>query len=74
MGQYYRPTVVDQHNNILFTAYSHEFDSGLKLLEHSWIGNDFVQASRPCSSPTGRCAWCGPVTTPTPRPTPRATR
>ncbi|AVR77587.1 hypothetical protein SEA_INTERFOLIA_83 [Mycobacterium phage InterFolia] len=61
MGQYYRPTVVDQHNNILFTAYSHEFDSGLKLLEHSWIGNDFVQAFETLLVADGpvRVVWAG---------------
>jgi len=39
MGQYYNPTNIDKMQNV----YSHDYDEGLKLMEHSYIGNDFVK-------------------------------
>jgi len=38
MGQYYKPISIDKKQYV----YSHEYDNGLKLMEHSWIGNRFV--------------------------------
>lgn len=38
MGQYYKPINLDDERWL----YSHDYDSGLKLMEHSWIGNEFV--------------------------------
>ena len=40
MGQYYRPVSLDtmEHLN------SHDYGCGMKLMEHSWIGNNFVEA------------------------------
>ena len=38
MGQYYKPISIDKKQYV----YSHEYDNGLKLMEHSWIGNQFV--------------------------------
>ncbi len=38
MGQYYKPISMDKKQFV----YSHEYDNGLKLMEHSWIGNGFV--------------------------------
>ena len=43
MGQYYMPTLIDNKGDIT-TLYSHEYDNGLKLMEHSWMGNNFVNA------------------------------
>jgi hypothetical protein len=40
MGQYYRPVSIEKQQSI----YSHDYDNGLKLMEHSWIGNNFMQA------------------------------
>ncbi len=41
MGQYYKPINLDNKQWLL----SHDYDhTGLKLMEHSWIGNDFVGA------------------------------
>ncbi len=41
MGQYYKPINIDNKQWL----YSHEYNhNGLKLMEHSWIGNDFVGA------------------------------
>ena len=38
MGQYYKPVSVEKRQHV----YSHRYDNGLKLMEHSWIGNQFV--------------------------------
>lgn len=38
MGQYYKPVSVEKREHV----YSHAYGNGLKLMEHSWIGNDFV--------------------------------
>jgi hypothetical protein len=43
MGQYYKPIILkeDKRTPIGF-ANSHDFGSGLKLMEHSWMKNGFV--------------------------------
>jgi len=38
MGQYYKPINLDNKQWLL----SHDYDTGLKLMEHSWVGNEFV--------------------------------
>ncbi len=43
MGQYYIPTLISQ-NGAIHSLYSHSYNNGLKLMEHSYIGNDFVNA------------------------------
>jgi hypothetical protein len=59
MGQYYTALVIDGDSNIK-TLKPHQFDNGAKLLEHSWIGNSFVNAvytliyNSPC-----KVAWIG---------------
>lgn len=59
MGQYYRPLVIYPNQKIVILK-SFDFDSGQKLMEHSWIGNEFVNAvyiliyHNPC-----RVAWFG---------------
>lgn len=40
MGQYYKPINIDKKQFV----YSHDYGNGLKLMEHSWIGNAFVGA------------------------------
>ena len=42
MGQYYKPIILTRGNNVKAWAYSHDYDNGLKLMEHSWKGNNFV--------------------------------
>ena len=46
MGQYYKPCILQKKEDGTFETkewmYSHDYDSGLKLMEHSWIGNNFV--------------------------------
>lgn len=44
MGQYYIPTIMGKRYGVRATFYSHDYDNGLKLMEHSWIGNNFVGA------------------------------
>lgn len=59
MGQYYIPLVIADSGD-MYTLHSHDFDNGLKLIEHSWIGNNFVNAvvslinKKPC-----KVAWIG---------------
>jgi len=60
MGQYYRPTNIDKFESL----YSHDFDNGLKLMEHSYIKNTFVKAVERLLSPKGpwhkcRLCWAG---------------
>lgn len=43
MGQYYMPTLLHQDGTI-HSLYSHDYGNGLKLMEHSYIGNNFVNA------------------------------
>lgn len=40
MGQYYKPLNVENEQWL----YSHDYNNGLKLMEHSYIGNNFVGA------------------------------
>jgi hypothetical protein len=43
MGQYYKPIILNEtKDRPVSFVYSHDFDNGLKLMEHSWIGNNFV--------------------------------
>lgn len=40
MGQYYKPVSIEKREHVL----SHSYDNGLKLMEHSYIGNHFMRA------------------------------
>ena len=46
MGQYYYPLIMDAGGcKIVGSFYSHSFDhNGLKLMEHSYVGNFFVES------------------------------
>lgn len=60
MGQYYTPINADKKEYL----YSHDYDNGLKLMEHSYIGNNFVGAIESLLLPTGawyknRIVWAG---------------
>lgn len=58
MGQYYMPVI--QEGKKLYRVYSHDFGSGLKLTEHSYIGNDFVNVV--CNYIVDNAVklwWCG---------------
>lgn len=44
MGQYFKPVIIDEKGKVwAFDPYDYE-GGGLKLTEHSWIGNPFVDA------------------------------
>ena len=59
MGQYYTPVLKDKNNNFEY-YYSHDYDNGLKLMEHSYINNNFVEriVKRLLNNPM-RIAWVG---------------
>lgn len=45
MGQYYKPAILAENKlTVLQWVYSWTFNSGLKLMEHSWAKNPFVRA------------------------------
>jgi hypothetical protein len=45
MGQYYRGCILaDNKKTVKAWMYSHSYNNGLKLMEHSWIKNNFVRA------------------------------
>lgn len=58
MGQYYMPVLIDGEDKRFL--YSHDYGNGLKLMEHSWIGNNFVNAvmAHMVERPV-RLAWMG---------------
>jgi len=68
MGQYYKPIFLGepingQHQINAFMI-SHDYNSGLKLMEHSWLRNDFVQTFEKQLSRRGqfyksRVVWAG---------------
>ena len=49
MGQYYKPTSVDKMESL----YSHDYGHMSKLMEHSYIGNKFVELAEDLLSPEG---------------------
>ena len=60
MGQYYKPV----NTKTMKWLYSHSYDNGLKLIEHSWIGNTFVGAVMTLLSPKNKwykspIVWAG---------------
>lgn len=70
MGQYYKPCILadksedTQTEKVEAWMYSHNYDNGLKLMEHSWMRNDFVGTFEKLLSPRGKYAkkrivWAG---------------
>ena len=43
MGQYWKPIFLSENNKPKNYVYSHDFGSGLKLMEHSWMKNPLVR-------------------------------
>ena len=43
MGQYYHPTMIDNEGTISWIN-THAYENGLKLMEHSYIGNSVMNA------------------------------
>lgn len=62
MGQYYFPIILQKKNNGYSSQcfYSHMYGNGLKLMEHSYICNNFVETvlSQLYKKP-GHLAWVG---------------
>lgn len=44
MGQYYTPLLTNDDKTEFKTFNSHDYSNGLKLMEHSYIGNEFCNA------------------------------
>lgn len=65
MGQYYKPIVLDKESGLpIAHLYSHDYGSGLKLMEHSWLGNNFVSTFISLIQPGGQfegkpIVWAG---------------
>lgn len=65
MGQYYKPVVLDERKKkVVNWVLSHDYDNGLKLMEHSWLGNNFVGAVENLLKPGGEwykkpIVWAG---------------
>jgi hypothetical protein len=60
MGQYYKPVNLDKREFL----YSWDYDNGLKLMEHSWLTNPFVEIVMNLIGPGGaweknRLVWAG---------------
>ena len=69
MGQYYKPVILgekteENHETVKAWMCSHEYGDGLKLMEHSYQGNNFVstfekQLSRKGDYYKSRVVWAG---------------
>jgi hypothetical protein len=70
MGQYFKPIILGeqpqegQHETVVAWMYSHKYDNGLKLMEHSYQGNNFVstfekELTRRGSHYKSRVVWGG---------------
>lgn len=64
MGQYYMPVI--KRDNKMRRIYSHDFHNGLKLMEHSYVGNNFVNvvANEIVDNPA-QLYWLGDYAEPT---------
>ena len=56
MGQYYVPTLID-NNGDMETLFTHNYGNGLKLTEHSYIGNNFMAAVMNALNEKPRRVW-----------------
>jgi len=64
MGQYYHPIILDAAGNIVVWMSAHKHNNGLKLTEHSYLKNSFVNTFEFGLSPEGpyhksRVVWAG---------------
>lgn len=59
MGQYYKPLLIAD-DGTKQTARSHDYGEGMKLMEHSWIGDEFVNTVLAALDNTPkRLVWMG---------------
>ena len=62
MGQYYKAYIESAEG--VSVLYSWDYGSGLKLMEHSWLGNDFVNAAYTLIEDNpSKVAWVGDYST-----------
>ena len=72
MGQYFQPSIIKLNEDgslkeVTAWGYSHDYNNGLKLMEHSYIGNNFVNTienllfENPCN-----LVWAGDYADPEP--------
>jgi hypothetical protein len=61
MGQYYKPVILaDDKKTIKAFGYSHDYGNGLKLMEHSYLGNEFMlRIERELEGNPQRLVWAG---------------
>ena len=64
MGQYYYPIILNSNGKIVVWMCAHNYNNGLKLMEHSYLGNNFVSTFEFGLSPEGphyksRVVWAG---------------
>lgn len=63
MGQYYLPVIIPDGLGDVKVFEAHHYDNGLKLMEHSWMGNGFVDAVLAelarSAAPYKRLIWLG---------------
>ena len=60
MGQYYRQAIEQDGNLDIFDAQTVNDWNGRKLMEHSWIGNSFMDAiSERIHNKPANIVWCG---------------
>ena len=70
MGQYFKACIItdDKPPKVKWFMYSHLYDNGLKLMEHSYVGNGFVKAFEILLALDGpqRVVWAGDYADPEP--------
>jgi hypothetical protein len=64
MGQYYYPIILNSDGKVVVWMCAHNYRNGLKLLEHSYLENNFVSTFEFGLSPEGphhksRVVWAG---------------
>lgn len=61
MGQYYKPIILGENKRTVKAfVYSHSYNNGLKLMEHSWLKNEFVRAFETLILNNPKpIVWCG---------------
>ena len=58
MGQYYTPIIIRGNSKSSYNSW--DYDNGLKLTEHSYLGNNFVETVlKQLFESKGRLAWVG---------------
>lgn len=60
MGQYYKAIFINENQKPIARVSPHDFGSGAKLMEHSWLKNDFVRfVERQLMTTPQRIVWGG---------------